>query len=156
MKVGFMITEGGPHSAEKWPAVTASQIIQIAAEASGEQAVAGRRLELKILDILEAHHKAVAAHECCKLDDHGTDRYEHEICCDEHLEAPVNEIVAAAKGTPFEAHFAAQRTQDYIRAVLNQHFSTSMHIERCWHDKRRADAAGETPWHVQKAMENQG
>lgn len=142
MQTGILVTNGGPHPADKWAAQTAAQIIQIGADASGEQAIAARKFELVILDILEDHHGKVQTHERGKITEHGTARFAHPLDSAEHVDAPFQAIVAASKGTLFESHFAKPEVQAHIRNVLASHFATSMDIERSWFadDGSAADA----------------
>lgn len=140
MQVGIMKTDGGPHSAEKWAVVTAGQILQVASDSESLQAIEGRRLELKIIDILVDHHTEVQTEERGKLAEHGCGRLGHELDCECHnLDDKVEQIANAAKGTAFEAHFAKPETKAYIRNVLGQHFATSMDIERSYHADANAD-----------------
>ncbi len=137
----ILITDGGPHPAEKWAVITAGAIIDVAESARGKpSAIEGRKLELKIIDILEGHHAKVQEHERGAIKKHGVARLEHPIDPTEHLDTPFDEIVAAAKGTMFESYFAKPEVRDSLRNVLGQHFATSMHIERSWHaDRNPAD-----------------
>ena len=52
MKSNIMITDGGPHSVEKWAEATASQVIDIAEDAAGERRAQAVKLEAAIIDIL--------------------------------------------------------------------------------------------------------
>lgn len=141
MQLGILVTDYGKHSAEKWAAHTASHIISIASSAAGVQAVEARKLELKIIDALEGHHGAVMEHEQGKLEEHGIDRHDHPKEPLPFAETALAEIVAAAKGTRFEAHFAATETRDHIMRVLLEHFAASMDIERQWHPTHKAHLA---------------
>ena len=138
MQTSVLITNGGPHSAEKWAECTASHIVQIGEQVSGEQLAGARRLELAILTILEGHHATVQAGEQAILKASNAKTLSSRLASvpdpNEHLSVDgiVAEIVAAADGTEFAPHFAEPATQDYIRAVLTQHFATNIDIERQW------------------------
>lgn len=136
MIVGVLATDGGPHSAEKWAGATASQIIQIGADASGKQAAEARRLELQVLDILEKAHADLQAYERKRLTRDGTERLGFDIVPEKHMDDPVALILAAAAASPFAEHFAREEVQAYVRSVVGSHFATSIHIERSW----KADA----------------
>jgi hypothetical protein len=133
MQVGFLITNGGTHDASKWAAATASQIIQIAADASGEQAIAGRKLELRLLDILETYHGKVQDEEKGHLERVGAAYYETPLGHDDCVEACFQEILAASKGTLFESHFAREDVQNHVKEVVHRDFATVQEIERKWH-----------------------
>ncbi|BCP53773.1 hypothetical protein K32_23900 [Kaistia sp. 32K] len=125
----ILISEDGPHSAEQWAEVTASQIVSLEATAG----VPARKFELKVIEILEQHHAAVQVHERGKIKTEKHGRCGNAPDPSEHIEAALAEIVEAAKGTPFEAHFAKANVQAYLTNVLGQHFATSMQIERDWY-----------------------
>lgn len=129
MHIGIMLTNGGTHPPEKWAVVTAGQIIQIGDNPS-INAVAARRMELNILNILEEAHGAVQDAEKLAIATKGSDHLDINIDPTPFIEKPLNAIIAVSKGTPFEAHFANPRIADYLRTLLGQHFGTAMHIER--------------------------
>lgn len=135
MNLGVIKTDGGAHSPETMAAVAASEIIQVSASASGRQAIEGRRLELKILDILEAGHKEVQSSELAKLaGPGGNDRLGKEYDPTEHgLNETVTAIVEASKGTVFESALTDPVAQERIRAVVGKHYATDMHIQRSLH-----------------------
>jgi hypothetical protein len=133
MEIGIMKTDGGPHPASYWATVTAGQIIQIGAEASGQAAAAARKLELQIIDALEAAHGNVQKHERSKLVEVGNKRVMEELDASEHVEAPFNAIMAIAATSPWADHFSTPEVQDHIKAVLGNHFRSSMHVEHGWH-----------------------
>lgn len=157
MQVGVMITNGGPHSPEKWAAATSGEIIKIAADASEEEVVLengrrvkkkrvdvidGRRIELRIMDVLADVHRNVQEAERSKIvadptraDEKVPDPFEHDI------EATTTAICATANGTMFEEYFGRPAVKKHIREVLASHFATSMHIERSWHRDRSKTAA---------------
>ena len=58
MTIGFLITNGGPHSVEKWAEATASHIVEVADHVSGEKRGAAIKLQAAIIDVLEKHHGA--------------------------------------------------------------------------------------------------
>ena len=45
----------------------------------------------------------------------------------------VLDIIEASKGTSFESHFANPDVKLYLTDLLNQHFNTSIFVERSWH-----------------------
>lgn len=130
MRIGVMITNGGTHPPEKWAEQTAAQIIQISKEAIGDAAMAARKLELRMLDVLEAAHAEVQASEKQHIKNLGLALLEQDIDPTPHVQKPLDALVEAAKGTPFEEHFSKPEIKDYLRRVLGQHFGTAMHIER--------------------------
>jgi len=145
MQPKIMITNGGPHPAEKWAELSASEIIVIAEGADSDSARAGRRLELKFIDIFEEYHKQVQAAERAHLDADGDGRLESPLDGKEHdPEEVVAACVEAAKGTPFEAHFLREDVQNRIRTVATHHAALSMDVERSWHADRSDSEAAQT------------
>lgn len=138
MQIGVMKTDNGPHSPEYWATVTAGQIIKIDGN-DGSKVAAARKLENKIIDILENWHRKVQQGERSKIKTHGDKHIVTPLDATEHLDGSagaVEEIIAATKGTPFEDHFAETSVQEYVRNLLGQHFSTNMFIERSYHADR--------------------
>ena len=152
----ILVTDGGPHSAEKWAEATSSHIVDIAQHVAGEKRAAAVKLQAAIIDILEGHHTTVQNGERAKLAGvTGHDRLQAELDPEHHLslEQVVAEIIAAANGTPWEADFnyAGQEAHfgeegehypripsmaENLTALLSNHFASSMHIERSWHADR--------------------
>lgn len=140
MQTSVLITNGGSHPAEKWAEATAAQLIRIGESASPEALTGGRKLEVAIIDILEGHHRSNQSGEVAKLEEHGPDRYVHDIDPNEHVDivAVAQSIFDAAKGTQFSTHFERPEVQQYVRDVLASHFATAQDVERQWHADRSA------------------
>lgn len=139
MLVGVLATDGGPHPPEKWAAVTASQIIDIASSASGVLLTEARGFQAKIEAILARHHELAQTHERTSLATEGPERLTGEIDTSGHLPDAVDDIVSAANGTSFAAHFAKPEVRAYLERLLHEHFHHSMHIERLWHADANPD-----------------
>lgn len=135
MRVSVLTTDGGPHSAEKLAAATAGQIIEIAATAAGEQELEGRRLEVKIIDILEKHHTTIQEAERAAIAEKGSDHLTHNHNPNQHVEvdAIVNEILDAGKQSKWADHFSKPDVVQHIRHAVSSEMATSIHIERLWH-----------------------
>lgn len=175
MQVGVMVTNGGPHSAEKWAEVTASYIVTIAENIAGEKRGSAVKLQAAVIDILEGHHTTVQAGERCACDDHGVGRLQHDMTCDDHVcvDEVIEEIIAASVGTPWEGDFkykgqCAIETELYadgsiaiagqpykpssreaLRATLTDHFMQSAFIERSWHADRNLHTPEAQAFHKQ-------
>lgn len=139
MRVGVMVTEGGPHSPDTWAEATADQIIDISADAPDTKLAEARMFREKLVEILSGHHQLVQEQERGQIDEQGHARLIHDLDVSECVDAPAAEIVETARGLSFESHFAKPETQAYLRQVLGSHFATSMHIERSWHADRHPD-----------------
>lgn len=132
MKLGVLITDGGPHPPDKWAEVTADQIIQISESAEAGKLAEARAFRDKIVKALTPHHGKVQHHERGQLKAHGDKHFASELNPLPFIEEALAEIVAAAKGLSFEAHFAKPETLKYVGDVLASHFATAQHIERAW------------------------
>jgi hypothetical protein len=145
-----LITNGGPHSAAKWAEATASHIVDIADHVSGERRGAAIKLQAAIIDILEGHHVCIQDGERAAIKEHKHDRLNHDVDPEHHVtvEHVVNDIIAAAKGTEWESDFANPDMAGHLTVLLNQHFSTSINIERSWHADRNPDAPESKAFHA--------
>ncbi len=141
MNVGCMITNGGPHPPEKWASVTAGQIIDIAASAPTALLAEARSFEARITSLLTGHHRLAQEHERAALATEGPARLLAPLDTGAHMPDAVDDIVAAARGTSFAAHFQKPETRAYLERLLHEHMHHNMLIERSWH----ADAHPDEP-----------
>lgn len=109
----FLITNNASnHSAEDWAVATADHLVHVR-DGSVNSAEA-LRLEIKIVDILTAHHHNVKERKC---DVQGE--------ADEAFE----KVITASKGTAFETLWSDEAVQDQIYQTLFTHFNTSADLE---------------------------
>lgn len=140
MLVGVMVTNGGAHPPEKLAAVTAGQIISIATGIEGTAAIEGRKLELKILEILEEVHKTVQNSERDELSKgKGHARLDDRLDVHAYIQPTVDKIVAAAATTIHKEHFENPEVLAHVYRVVGQQLTNNMHIERLWHADRNPD-----------------
>lgn len=127
-----MITDGNNvHPADYHAEVTAEKIVVVGETASPEQITASRSLRKAIEAVLTAHHCTVAADEQAQLKQHGLDRLSHPLDATAHVtDAIVQEIVACAKGTVLEAHFARADVQAVIVEILHHETRSQMNVHR--------------------------
>ncbi|TMI98472.1 MAG: hypothetical protein E6G97_25960 [Alphaproteobacteria bacterium] len=153
--VALMITNGGPHPADKLAASTAWKIVDLvrisddpidpklpdidrgAIEANRETFRQARTaFEAAIAALLEKHHHDVQHHERGKLKEKGNARLEedhdHEACGS----GLCSEVVALTVGTVLQAHFARPETQARVIEILDSSLGHTAHIERSWHADR--------------------
>ena len=138
MEVGVMITNGGPHSAETWAENTASHIVKIADSVTGERRGSAIKLQALVIDVITEHHTTVQLGERSKIIEHGVARLQHDMTPDDHvsLDDVISQIIAAAKGTPWEADFQTLEFTEKLKNLLADHFMSSAYIERSWHADR--------------------
>lgn len=139
---GVLVTNGGPHPADKWAVATAEHIFPIDPSVVGDRFLAAKKLQLAIAVALEPHHEGVQEAERAKLAAAGDDHLQTPHDPLAAAEAALAEIQAAAAGTPWEAHFADAEVQRVVIQEVGNHFATAEHIERQWHCHRNpSDAA---------------
>lgn len=145
-----MITNGGPHPADKWADVTADTIIDLIVvkdDSDTPEAAEARQVKRDLrpilFDILYGHHDGVQRSERGQL----ASIKKHEHAC-KHVAKPLElhddchsaleEVRAALNATPFAAHFAQPAVVDILRSIIGQHTADVQHIERRWHVDRLA------------------
>lgn len=143
MRVGILVTDGGPHPADKWAAETAAEImslVKVEDNSASPEAVAVRkakpRLELDIADALEKHHQAHIDREKQCLETEGDCRLNHDYDqCPENFKAAVEAVVTAARayGEPFLSAFSSENGQALVANAIRVHFASAAHVERSWH-----------------------
>lgn len=107
MQIGVIKTDHGKHSNEKLAIACASDIIQIGSAASGQQAMDGRKLENKIIEILEVYFGKLADFEHAEIDAKGTAHLASEaVAHPEMFAGAVTEIMAAIDASSIASWFA--------------------------------------------------
>lgn len=139
-----MITNGGPHPADRWAEVTTDAIldlIQIEADSVTPEAAQARQakrdLQPVLFVIFNAHHSRVQAAE------RGAVPKSLKVAAD-NVAAPLEpatdyvmeKMFAALAATPFAAHFAKPEVQAVLTQIVGQHTADVMHIERRYHHDR--------------------
>lgn len=126
----------GNHPADKWAMVSAEMIAD-SSELGDEKLLEANRLQLKFADILVKHHDQVQQDErvhlaaapqniLTKLED------SLKVVVDD----VVAEIVKAAEGTLWAAHYASTEVQNAVGHIVKSHFLSSQHVERLCHADR--------------------
>lgn len=141
----FMVTNGGPHPADKWAEVTRDAILDLivvdensASEAAVAARDAKRMLSLTLFNILNRHHDAVQKHERSEL----RKKDGHKRLCVQYdptapAEAALSEVLNALAAVPmFADHFAKPEVRETLFRIVGQHFADAMHIERSYHADR--------------------
>lgn len=145
----LMITDGGPHPADKWADMTTDTLldmIQIADNSESPEAVAARQakrdLRPILFDLLHNHHKLVQVGErqtlkTIKDAKASGARRDGKYDPDDHATSDVcGEVCAALAATPFAAHFAKPEVDAVVHQIIKQHTVNAMNIERRWHHDR--------------------
>ena len=138
MFTGILITDGGPHPADKWAVFIAERIVPTDNVKIGSRPALALRLQLAVAEAIEDDFAKIQADEQQKLaadpehlfSPHETDTYVSTMMMD---------IATCAAGSPWEDHYKSPVVQDEIRSLLTQHVKDTMHIERSWHTDRNPD-----------------
>lgn len=134
MQLGVLVTDNGKHSDEKLAIAVATEIVQIGADASGQQAIDGRRLENQIIDAMETHFAKLAEFEHAELDAKGTAALAASMePHPELVDASVAAIASAIAASPFASWFTADATAAYVRQVVEKWVTTAQHMHRDWY-----------------------
>ncbi len=134
-----LITNGGPHPADKWAALAAEQIsnlIQVDELSDSDAAATARkakpRFEIAISDVLEPVFDQVMTAERSSVDAGTTTLRNAPFELEEFLDSAVAAVVEQAGSTPFAAHFALSDVQFIVRNILQQNFIDAANIARSW------------------------
>jgi hypothetical protein len=148
----FMVTNGGPHPADKWADLTASTIVNLIVvkdDSVSPEALAARQAKRDLQPILfaifNAHHTTVQDAERAEAPASmkaATARVEKPIDPMEDVTPTMVKVNAALAATPYAAHFAKPDVQAHLVAIIAQHTADVMHIERRYHHDRAVAAKG--------------
>jgi len=140
-----MITNGGPHPADRWAEVTTDAIlglIQVADDSDTSEATMARQakrdLRPVLFGIFNEHHYGVQQHERGTLAKESKSTLAKTLNVAQHMTI-TQEVDAALAATPFAAHFAKPEVATVVHNIIGQHTADVMHIERRWHADRLAE-----------------
>ena len=151
----ILVTNGGPHPADKWADVTASAIadlVQVKDDAVSPEATAARAakrdLMPKLFAIFNEHHATVqGAEQALKAGvttvEQAADHVAQALDPMPYVEPTMAKVHALLATTPFAAHFAKDEVKTVLANIVGQHTADVMNIERLWHrDAVNATAKG--------------
>jgi hypothetical protein len=127
---------GGVHPPEKWAAVTAGRLIEIAEGAEGGLVAEAKALKARFVEILTAHHGK--AQQTAR--DSIVEGAAH-CHCNAKSGRALGALIGAATGTSFEAHFARPEVQAAARDAIRADMTHAMQIDHDWHEHRLAGRA---------------
>lgn len=134
----IMITNGGPHPADKWAEVTTQSVldlIEIADNSATPEAFAARKakrdLQPVLFDLFMDGCDCAQQAERTAIEEAGHCRSNEAIDPCEHLDEIMTNFSAAMAGTPFAEHFAKPEVLDVVRRMVGKNVATAIHIERC-------------------------
>lgn len=149
-----MITNGGPHPADKYADIAVDTLMDLLVDGNPDsdtpEAAAARQakrdLRPVLFAILNEHHDRVQKHERGHL----PTKIKGVAAADAHVAAPIDvtphigvmdEILAAYAKTPWAAHYAKPEVQEIVKQIVGQSTADAMHIERRYHQDRLNAAA---------------
>lgn len=138
MQIGFLKTDGGPHSAESWAMATADMLVSVPAGSSSEVEAQARKLRGKIVDVLERHHGDVARAETEGLAAQGDARLAEPIDHSDKAADVVSELRNLARGTRWEQAVDAPGFVLAAHDLVRGHLEENARIHRSWHVDRNA------------------
>lgn len=155
MQMGILITNGnengGIHPSDKWAVITAEQICGVNPDPAAPNALAAKRLQLQIAEILMPHHQGVSNSEKGHLKALGDDHLDTPHDPIPAAERALADVIAAYQSTPFAAKTNDPAWRAVVGGLLATHFATSADIERQWHchrnpsEKAKAFLAAKSP-----------
>jgi hypothetical protein len=133
MQIGVLATNGGKHSNEKLAIAVATDIVNIGANASGEQAIDARKLENKIVEVMEVLFAKLADFEHGQIAAKGTLHLASSLDAHPELkEEAVKAILAEIKASPFASWFSAEAAESYVSASIDKWLKVGHHMHRDW------------------------
>ena len=141
-----MVTSGtNVHAPDYHAEITAEKIISAAEHSviliadTSTLAPIGREVRKRIEAALLKHHQAVHDHECAEIAATGMAHCDCDLDSHPHVDAAMlDEIAAAAEGTPLHQYFLRQDVRDGILAELHHETRSQMHVHRTVHRARQA------------------
>ena len=131
MQIGILITNGGPHTPEKWASACAARLVELAPSLDGAKLIAAQKLQATVAEALVSHHEAsrtdVRASLAADPDGHFA-AVAHNP--GSRMETALAAVLACAKGTPWEAEFAAPANVERMRHAIGQSLVDLAHVER--------------------------
>lgn len=132
----ILITDGGPHPADKVAEATAgliADLIQLELNATEGTSLAKKKFEVAVMEAMLKAHKDAQLHERISLHDKQDKQLDHDCDPMEFAKPAFDAVIAATKGTVFEPHFQLEHVQSVVMQTILNDIGTSMHTERSWH-----------------------
>lgn len=134
-----LITNGGPHPADKWAAVVASKIvgfIQIDEQSNSEAATAARkakpRFAIAISDAVEPVFEQVMQSEKSKVEAGAITARNDAFQVSDQVSQAFDAVISAASTTPFSEHFKLADVREIVRNIVTQNILDAANISRSW------------------------
>lgn len=133
MQIGVLITNHGKHSNEKLAIACAGDIVQIGADASGQQAIDGRKLENAIILVLEGVFLKLADFEHDAIDSKGTEHLAAGVEAHPELfDEAVTGIMGEIAKSPLAPWFNNDDTKANVVKAVEKWLCSGHHMHRDW------------------------
>lgn len=134
MQIGVLVTNHGKHSDEKLAIACACDIIQIGADASGHQAIEGRKLENKIIDVIEGAFKRLSDFEHAEIAAKGTDHLASVLEAHPEISRDtVAAVMATIASSPIATWFESSTdVRGNVTAAVDKWLKSAAHMHRDW------------------------
>jgi len=133
--IRILVTDGGPHPADKWALHLAEQVVPLSDVKIGNRPAQALKLQVAVLEAVERHVAAAMAEEQAALKADPA-HFDTPHAVDVYAAPVVSAVVACAQGTPWEAHFADPTVVGVITDLVRGHLNSVINIERSWHADR--------------------
>lgn len=140
MYAGILITNGGPHPAEKWAIYVAERIVPTDNVTIGDRPMQALALQVAVAKAISDDFEKAQSEEKSRLFN-DSNHLNNDYDVDLYVEPMMQDIVSCAKGTPWEAHYNSADVQNEIRSMLRSHVWDTLHIERMYHADANPDMA---------------
>ena len=134
-----IVSNGGPHPADKWAAVTAEKIagfIQVDELSISEEAAAARkakpRFEIAIADAVEPDFSNAMSAEKSAVEAGTVTARNDTFNVGQYSDSAFQSVISAASATPFAKHFEAPDVQAIIKNIITQNILDAANIQRSW------------------------
>ena len=156
MKIGLLVTNHGKHSDDKFGFAFADDVIQIAADMTGQDALDGRRLANQIADAAAKRFRELADREHKAIEDRGHDHLMSSL--DGHaatVDTIYTDTVNMGLLSPLKAWFEKPEVLSNINQAAEKWVGTAQHMHRDWfarhgkvgHGAQLTDAPDHDPNH---------
>lgn len=127
----ILVTDNGPHSAEKWADTTAQMIFPIDPNVEGDRLFKARKVQTSIGEALMSFHQKVMD---CERDELANDPDArmvpgfHDV--HEHANDALAAVIDVMRDTPWESKTTDPDWQNVVRHTIAQHMADMQHVER--------------------------
>lgn len=139
MQVDVLVTNGGPHPADKWASLAASKIsdlIQVDELSDTDLAAQARRakprLAIDLSDTLEPVFVSATQDELARVNAGSVTGRNDPFQPDSYISSAIAAVSAVSATTMFSAHFADPTVVSVVSRIIAELILDAMNIERSW------------------------